>query len=87
MLVHVPATPLLIQIPTPWKTAKDDPSTWTPEYHVEDPGEVPGTWLWPGPVEAIVAMWVVNQSSLTSLCLSNKSLKKYGILCKSGLHL
>lgn len=45
--VHVPATPLLTQLPAPGlgKTAENGPSVWVPAIHMEDPEGVSGTWL------------------------------------------
>lgn len=61
----------------PWEctctVAGDGPDTWVSDTHRGDPDEVPGSWLCPGTVPAVVGICGVNQWMRNLLlCLSDK---------------
>lgn len=57
--------------------AKMDEKAGTTDTDTEDADGVPGSWRWPGPALAMVAIGGLNQQKISlafslSLCLSNK---------------
>lgn len=84
MQVQVLAAPFLFHLPAngPGKAQDGGPSVWTPAIHLGDLEKASGSWHWPGPVPAVVAVWEVNQpleglSVQNSAFQRNKSLKSH----------
>lgn len=58
MLVQVLAAPFVTQLPddVSEKPEEDGLRAWTPSTHMSDPGEVLGSWHYPGPALAVAVL-------------------------------
>lgn len=59
LLLCLPSTGLPMYLKRQWKIAQN---TWTIVTHVGDPDGIPGSWLWPGSVLSIAAIWRMKQT-------------------------